>query len=97
MGDNDLARRFDEAGRMGAYLRIITEGVVAPDDPVEVISRPSHSVTLRSGLDALGDRERLRALLRVPELPAFWRRLPSVRRWVEKPSDSRLPMVASSR
>jgi len=75
MGDDDLARRFDEAGRMGAYLRIITEGVVAPDDPVEVISRPSHSVTLRSGLDALGDRERLRALLRVPELPAFWRRL----------------------
>jgi MOSC domain-containing protein YiiM len=73
MGDDDFPRRFEEAGRMGAYLRIVTEGVVAPGDPVEVISRPNHGVTLRSMMAALGDKERLRALLRAPELPALWR------------------------
>jgi MOSC domain-containing protein YiiM len=75
MGDDDFPRRFEEAGRMGAYLRIVTEGVVAPGDPVEVISRPEHGVTLRSMIEALGDPERLRGLLRAPGLPTFWRQL----------------------
>jgi MOSC domain-containing protein YiiM len=75
MGDDDFPRRFEEAGRMGAYLRIVTEGVVAPGDVIEVISRPDHGVTLRSMIEALGDPERLRGLLRAPELPAFWRQL----------------------
>ena len=75
VGDDDFPRRFEEAGRMGAYLRIINEGVVAPGDAIEVISRPGHGVTLRVMLEALGDRERLRGLLRATELPAFWRRL----------------------
>ena len=75
MGDDEFPRRFEEAGRMGAYLRIVTEGVVAPGDPVEVISRPDHGVTLRSMIEALGDQERLRGLLRAPRLPTFWRQL----------------------
>lgn len=75
MGDDDFPRRFEEARRMGAYLRIVTEGVVAPGDRVEVIAQPSHGVTLRSMMEALGDRERLRGLLRAPELPAYWRGL----------------------
>jgi MOSC domain-containing protein YiiM len=75
VGDDDFPRRFEEAGRMGAYLRIVAEGAVAPNDPVEVISRPDHGVTLRGMLEALGDRERLRGLLCAPELPAFWRQL----------------------
>ena len=75
MGDDDFPRRFEEAGRMGAYLRIVTEGMVAPGDRIDVISRPDHGVTLRSMIDALGDPERLRALLRAPGLPAFWRQL----------------------
>lgn len=75
MGDDDFPRRFVEAGRMGAYLRIVTEGVVAPGDRIEVIARPGHGVTLRGMLEAVGDRERLRGLLRAPELPGYWRRL----------------------
>lgn len=73
VGDDDFPRRFEAAGRMGAYLRIVTEGEVAPGDPIEVIARPEHGVTLRSILEALGDPERLRGLLRAPELPANWR------------------------
>jgi MOSC domain-containing protein YiiM len=75
MGDDEFPRRFEEAGRMGAYLRIVTEGVVTPGDAIEVVSRPSHGVTLREMIEALGDRERLRGLLRAPGLPTFWRQL----------------------
>lgn len=75
MGDDEFPRRFEEAGRMGAYLRISTEGGVAPGDAIEVVSRPEHGVTLRNMIEALGDPERLRGLLRAPELPAYWRRL----------------------
>lgn len=73
MGDDEFPERFQEAGRLGAYLRIVTEGVVAPGDPIELVFRPDHGVTLREMLDALGDRERLQSLLRAPELPARWR------------------------
>lgn len=75
MGDAGFPKRFQAAGRMGAYLRIIAEGVVAPHDSIEVIARPSHGVTLRSMVDAIGDDERLQALLRAPELPASWRQV----------------------
>ena len=75
MGDDEFPRRFEEVGRMGAYLRIINEGVVAPGDAIEVISRPEHGVTLREMIEALGDRERLRRLLRATELPPYWRQL----------------------
>ena len=75
MGDDEFPQRFEEAGRMGAYLRIINEGAVSPGDAIEVIARPEHGVTLRSMIEALGNPERLRGLLRAPELPAQWRRL----------------------
>lgn len=75
LGDDDFPRRFEEAGRMGAYLRIINEGVVAFGDRIEVMSRPGHGVTLRAMIEALGDQEKLRGLLRAPGLPGNWRRL----------------------
>jgi MOSC domain-containing protein YiiM len=60
---------------MGAYLRIVTEGVVARGDAIEVVSRPEHGVTLGEMIEALGDPERLRGLLRAKELPEYWRGL----------------------
>lgn len=54
-----LMKRFVAAGRAGAYLRIVTEGAVAAGDPIEVVSRPDHGVTvgeafrLRNGERAL--------------------------------------------
>jgi MOSC domain-containing protein YiiM len=75
MGDDEFPRRFQAVGRMGAYLRIIGEGVVASGDSIDVLSRPAHAVTLREMLHALGNDERLLQLLRAPELPGYWRRL----------------------
>jgi MOSC domain-containing protein YiiM len=39
-------RRFAEAGRTGAYLRVITRGPVQAGDSIEVITRPSHTVSI---------------------------------------------------
>jgi MOSC domain-containing protein YiiM len=75
MGDAAFPTRFQAAGRMGAYLRIIEAGVVSPGDAIAVISRPPHRVTLRSMLDALGHPDRLRDLRSAPQLPTFWREL----------------------
>jgi MOSC domain-containing protein YiiM len=75
MTDDDFPERFQAAGRMGAYLRIVEEGVVSLGDAIDVIFRPAHRVTLRAMLAALGDPGQLLALRRAPELPAFWRGL----------------------
>ncbi|MCX5194929.1 MOSC domain-containing protein [Streptomyces sp. NBC_00249] len=39
-------RRFTEAVRPGAYLRVVEEGEVSPGDRVEVLSRPDHEVSV---------------------------------------------------
>ena len=60
-----------QAGRPGAYLRIVTEGDVGAGDRIEVIHRPAHGVTLRETFRALtGDRRLAHRLLEAPELPA---------------------------
>jgi MOSC domain-containing protein YiiM len=45
-GDPLMVRRFAEAGRPGAYLRIVREGTLGAGDAVEVLSRPDHDVTV---------------------------------------------------
>lgn len=46
MGEPRFIKRFAAARRPGAYLRIIEEGELAAGDPVEVVSRPGHDVTI---------------------------------------------------
>jgi MOSC domain-containing protein YiiM len=66
-----MIRHFTDAGRPGAYLRIITEGDVGTGDRIEVVHRPSHGVTLGETFRALtGDRHLAHRLLEAPELPA---------------------------
>jgi MOSC domain-containing protein YiiM len=45
-GDRDMVRRFAEASRPGAYLRIVAAGELAAGDAVEVTARPEHAVTV---------------------------------------------------
>lgn len=53
-------RRFTDAGRTGAYLRVLEEGTLRAGDAV-TITRPDHDVTLQ---------EAFRALTTAPELAA---------------------------
>lgn len=45
--------RFTKAARPGAYLRVITGGRIRADDPVEIVHRPDHEVTVALGFRAL--------------------------------------------
>jgi MOSC domain-containing protein YiiM len=51
--DITMVKRFGEASRPGAYLRIVTEGDLAAGDELEVISRPDHGVTVALVADAI--------------------------------------------
>jgi MOSC domain-containing protein YiiM len=65
-----LIKRFTQAGRPGAYLRVLTEGELRSGDPVIVLDRPAHGLTVRQTLRALtGDRSLAPKLLTAPELP----------------------------
>src|SRR5829696_2674231 len=78
MGEPTMVKRFAQASRPGAYLRIVTEGELGPGDAVEVLSRPGHGVTVRDVSDAiLLDETLLAAAAAAPELPgplAEWMR-----------------------
>lgn len=80
-----LVKRFTAAGRPGAYLRIHTAGAVGAGDPIEIIHRPEHGVTIAETFRALsGDHSLAGRLLTAPELPADT--LASARKWVEQSS-----------
>lgn len=44
MGEPRWVKRFAQAGRPGAYLRVLTPGSVAAGDPVQLVRRPGHGV-----------------------------------------------------
>ena len=74
MGDPSFPPRFAAAGRPGAYLRIASEGSVASGDPIRVISRPDHDITVGMVERAYhADRGLARRLLQAPELADGWR------------------------
>ncbi|MDA0137890.1 MOSC domain-containing protein [Solirubrobacter deserti] len=51
--DLKMVKRFSQASRPGAYLRIVTEGELGAGDAIEVTHRPSHDVTIALVSDAI--------------------------------------------
>ena len=47
MNDQGFVRRFTEAMRPGAYLRIIVEGAVGAGDEIRIVEKPEHGLTVR--------------------------------------------------
>ncbi|GAC1312634.1 MAG: MOSC domain-containing protein [Vulcanimicrobiaceae bacterium] len=73
VGDPTFVKRFAEALRPGAYLKIVEPGDVGAHDPVAIVRRPDHGLTLEKMTHIyFFERERIRELL-VPELPQHWR------------------------
>jgi MOSC domain-containing protein YiiM len=69
-GDPLMVKRFAEAERPGAYLRIVREGELGAGDAIEVSSRPEHGVTVAQVSRALLlDETGLAAAAVAPELP----------------------------
>jgi MOSC domain-containing protein YiiM len=77
-GDPKMVKRFGEAHRPGAYLRIVREGDIGAGDAIAVGSRPDHGVTVRMVADAVMlDDSLLAEASAAPELPrtlADWMR-----------------------
>jgi MOSC domain-containing protein YiiM len=57
-------RRFTEHGAPGAYMRVVSPGPVQAGDPIVIVYRPSHDVTLALAFRALTmDRDLMERLL----------------------------------
>ena len=66
-----LVKRFTQAARPGAYLRVLVPGEVRAGMPITVLSRPGHGLTIAETFRAMtGDRSLVSKLLDAPELPA---------------------------
>jgi MOSC domain-containing protein YiiM len=46
IGEKRWVKRFTEKGASGAYLRVIEPGEIRAGDPVEIVHRPDHDVTV---------------------------------------------------
>ncbi|MFF2366970.1 MOSC domain-containing protein [Streptomyces sp. NPDC058122] len=46
LGEKRWVRRFTHRGAPGAYLRVIEPGEIRSGDPVEIVHRPGHDVTV---------------------------------------------------
>ena len=75
MNDKLFPRRFTEALRPGAYLRILVEGDVGAGDEIQVVERPDHELTVRDVLRIYAfDRHEVGRLLAIPRMSESWRR-----------------------
>jgi MOSC domain-containing protein YiiM len=70
-GDGRMVKAFARASRPGAYLRILVEGTVGAGDPIELLHRPEHGVTVQLVSDAfLLDPSLQPQAAKAPELAA---------------------------
>jgi MOSC domain-containing protein YiiM len=73
LDERQWVKRFADAQRPGAYLRVLTEGRVGPGDPVAVLSQPAERVTIGESMAAYyGDTELMRRLLTVEGRSSKW-------------------------
>ncbi len=74
MKDPAFPRKFTEAQKPGAYLRIVREGILQAGDPIRVLDRPPHGVRV-GDVFRIYTREpkKARLLLDVPGLSEEWK------------------------
>jgi MOSC domain-containing protein YiiM len=74
MEDGMFPRRFTEALRPGAYLRIIVEGDVGAGDEIRVTRKPPHDLTIRDFFRIYTrDRSEVERLIATPGISEDWR------------------------
>jgi MOSC domain-containing protein YiiM len=74
MGDAGFVQEFADAARPGSYLAIETEGEIGAGDPIELLSRPDHDVTIGTVERAYhGHRDLRERLVDLSDLSASWR------------------------
>jgi MOSC domain-containing protein YiiM len=94
MNDPFFPRRFTQAMRPGAYLRIVVEGSMGAGDEIRVVDRPVHDLTVRDVSRIFTrDRDEVGRLLAVPQVSESWRMWASdfLQRTKSRTSDARQP------
>ena len=66
MGEPRWVKRFAQANRPGAYLRVLTPGSVSAGDRVEVVHRPGHGIRI-GDVNVGATPDSMRALLEAAE------------------------------
>ena len=70
MAEPHWVKRFTREYRPGTYLRVLVAGDVRAGDPVEIVDRPSHGVTVATAFRAyLTEPELLPKLIEIDGLP----------------------------
>lgn len=70
MAEPRWVKRFTERGRTGAYLAVREPGAIVAGDPIEVVRRPGHGLTVPMFFRAsMGDKELAAVFLRAEVLP----------------------------
>ncbi|MET7883676.1 MOSC domain-containing protein [Streptomyces avermitilis] len=68
LGERGWVKRFTHKGAPGAYLRVVEPGEIRAGDPVEIVHRPDHEVTVAFQFRAVTtERELLPRLLAAAE------------------------------
>jgi MOSC domain-containing protein YiiM len=76
LGEPRWVKRFADAGRPGAYLRVLSGGSVRAGDDLTVVSRPDEPVTVAESMRAFyGNQEIMSRLLQVTGRGAMWDRM----------------------
>ena len=57
MDEPGWVKAFREAGRPGAYLRVLQPGLLRAGDPIELLARPAGSVTVAEALEVFYRRD----------------------------------------
>lgn len=80
MEDTLFPRRFTQAGRPGAYLRIVVEGDLGAGDAIQVVGQPDHGLTVGDVFRIYTrDRDEVARLLSVPQMSSSWTQWAEVR------------------
>jgi MOSC domain-containing protein YiiM len=70
MAEPRWVKRFTTANRTGTYFRIVTAGFLRAGDPIELVHRPAHGVTIAEAFHIyMHEPESLARLLTADELP----------------------------
>jgi MOSC domain-containing protein YiiM len=81
----DIIKRFLQSGRSGFYFAVVREGDVTVGDPIELLKRDEHGITIADvvnlyGRDAM-NQDLLRRVSELPSLPKNWREYFRKRLW----------------
>lgn len=91
LGEKGWVKRFTRAAAPGAYLRVIEPGEIRAGDPVEIVHRPGHDVTVRMEFQASTTRRELLPRLLAARDALHPETLHAALKYVEQGHDDRDP------